>query len=100
MTTTTTRRLLVLAAALSGLISLTGRAVAADALLTGRRLALTPGGLSLISQDPAIGLGGGENSADDPVLNGGTLRVLSIEGDVFDTTYALPAAGWRRARAP
>ena len=98
MTTTTTRRLLVLAAALAGLVSLAGRALAADALLTGRRLALSPGGLSLVSQDPAIGLGAGENSADDPVLNGGTLRVLSIEGDVFDTTYSLPTSGWRRIR--
>src|SRR6185436_11545089 len=82
----------------SGLLSLAGRAVAADALLTGKRLALSAGGLSLVSLDPAIGLGGGENSADDPVLNGGTLRVLSIEGDVFDTTYSLPASGWRRVR--
>ena len=99
MSISTARRLLVLAAALLVLASPAGSAWAADAFLAGDRLALGPGSVSLLSRDPAIGLGGGENSADDPVLHGGSLRVLSIEGDVFDTTYALPAAGWRRVRS-
>lgn len=90
--------MVVLGALLFSLIWPTGYADAADALLTGKRLSLTPGRLSLLSRDPAIGLGGGENSADDPVLNGGSIRVLSIEGDVFDTTYTLPGTGWSRVR--
>ncbi len=44
------------------------------------------------SQDGAIGLGGGDGSADDPTLSGGRLRVQS---DDFDTTYELPRANWR-----
>ena len=98
MTISTARRLLVFAAAVCAVLPPTGRVWAADALLAGTRLSLTRGNLSLLSRDPAIGVGGGENTADDPVRNGGSLRVLSIEGDVFDTTYSLPAANWRYVR--
>jgi glucose/arabinose dehydrogenase len=45
--------------------------------------------LSLTALD-AIGLGGGNNSADDPVQNGGSVRVSSA---TFDTTYPL-TTGW------
>jgi len=80
-------------------------AVGADELLKGKSLTLKdkPGkpqkrSLSLLSNDPSIGLGDGPGGADDPTLHGGSLRVLSIEGDVFDTTYSLPAAGWKAAK--
>jgi predicted outer membrane repeat protein len=48
--------------------------------------------LDVILAPPTLGQGNG--SDDDPVLNGGTVRVLSVAGD-FDTTYDLPASGWR-----
>jgi DUF3089 family protein len=99
MTISTTRRVIALLATLAGFTVSSGRALAADVLLSGDRLSLTPHALSLLSRDPAIDVGGGEGSADDPVLNGGTLRVLSIEGDVFDTTYPLPAGGWSYRRS-
>jgi hypothetical protein len=70
-------------------------------LLTGKKLLLKdrPGkpqkrGIGLLSQDPALSLGGGNGSADDPTLHGGTLRVVSTAGDGFDDTYALPADRW------
>ena len=99
MTISTTRRVLALLAALAGLTASAERALGADVLLTGKRLNLTQHGLSLLSRDAAIDVGDGEGSADDPVLNGGSLRVLSIEGDVFDTTYPLPAQGWSYRRS-
>src|SRR5207237_3044838 len=51
--------------------------------------------LAVRSRDATIDLGGGVGSVDDPTVNGGSVRVLSIEGDVFDRTYSLPATGWR-----
>src|SRR5207245_8210180 len=56
-------------------------------LLSGQSLLLTKRRLGVVSHDSGIGLGRGKDSADDPVTQGGSLRVLSIEGDVFDTTY-------------
>jgi cysteine-rich repeat protein len=50
--------------------------------------------LGLLSEDQAIGLGTGNGSADDPVLHGGTLRVVASGGDGFDDTYDLPADRW------
>jgi len=73
-------------------------ASAADQLLSGDRLVLSTRRLDVVSRDAGITLGRGKDSADDPVLHGGTLRVLSIEGDVFDRTYALPPKGWRYLR--
>lgn len=51
-------------------------------------------GIGLLSQDADITLGGGNGSADDPVLRGGTLRVVSTEGDGFDDTYDLASDRW------
>jgi hypothetical protein len=39
-----------------------------------------------------ITLGAGNGSDDDPVANGGSLRVRSAS---FDSTYPLPATGWK-----
>jgi hypothetical protein len=71
-------------------------------LVSGRRLLLTDDPkprkrrLALRSDDPAITLGGGEGSADDPVVHGGTLDVVASAG-TFHATYAL-ADGWRYVR--
>jgi hypothetical protein len=53
-------------------------------------------GLSLQSKDPSITLGIGNNSLDDPVLQGATLRVRAPAGcnGPCDTTYTLPKEGW------
>jgi hypothetical protein len=53
--------------------------------------------LGLRADDPAIGLGLGEGSRDDPALSGGRLRVRSAH---FDDTYDLPASGWQRIGPP
>ncbi len=53
--------------------------------------------LALRADDPAIGLGLGEGSRDDPTLSGGRLRVQSAQ---FDDTYDLPASGWQRIGPP
>ena len=37
-------------------------------------------------------------SADDPVLNGATLRVFTQVGDQFDVTYQLPHDNWHYVR--
>jgi len=68
---------------------------AADEPLAGRQLKLTASLLAVRSNDTAIDLGRGQGSADDPVLHGGSLRIVSIEGDVFDQTVPLPAGSWR-----
>jgi hypothetical protein len=49
-------------------------------------------GVDVILSAPS--LSGGNGSEDDPVQNGGSLRVVSVEGG-FDTTYDLPASGWK-----
>ena len=53
--------------------------------------------LALRADDPAIGLGLGEGSRDDPTLSGGRLRLRSAQ---FDDTYDLPASGWKRIGPP
>jgi hypothetical protein len=73
-------------------------AAAADLLLTGDLLQLSRRLLGVRSSDASVTLGQGPQSADDPVLHGGSVRVLSIEGDVFDQTYPLPATGWHYLR--
>src|SRR3989442_2752674 len=90
-----TPRLLPLLLLLAAMASV---APAADELLTGDRLVLSKHRLGVISRDGAITLGRGKDSPDDPVMHGGALRVLSIEGDVFDQTYSLPAERWRYVR--
>jgi hypothetical protein len=52
-------------------------------------------GIGLLSNDPTVTLGDGNGSEDDPVLHGGTLRVVSVSGDGFDDTYDLAADRWR-----
>ena len=49
------------------------------------------------STDAGLTLGGGNGSADDPTLTGGSLRVRSTS---FDDTYDLPAANWRTIGLP
>ena len=49
-------------------------------------------GLVASSKDASIDLGGGNGSADDPVLNGGSQLVVSSAG--FNDTYPLPAANF------
>src|SRR6185369_16911906 len=85
------------AAILSGAL-FTANGFAADRLITGDAIELAKGTLAVRSRDATIDLGGGVGSADDPTVNGGSVRVLSIEGDVFDRTYSLPASGWRVLR--
>jgi len=70
-------------------------------LLTGKKLLLKSKtgkekqrGIGLLSQDPGITLGAGNGSGDDPVMNGGTLRVVATGGDGFDDTYELPTERW------
>src|SRR5262245_45665165 len=47
--------------------------------------------LSSLAKDTSVSLGSGNGSADDPTLNGGSLRV---RGATFDETYPLPASAW------
>jgi hypothetical protein len=85
------------AALLSGAL-FSANARAADRLITGDAIQLAKGTLAVRSRDATIDLGAGVGSDDDPTVNGGSVRVLSIEGDVFDRTYPLPATGWRVLR--
>ena len=71
-----------------------------DALLQGKALTLRDNAskpaqksLTITSKDLAISLGSGAGSADDPTVNGGSLRVVSTPGG-FDNTYPLPKTGW------
>src|SRR4029450_11971960 len=45
---------------------------------------------------PAVSRGGGNGSADDPVVNGGSVRILTTDGCAgpCDDTYPLPSGGW------
>jgi hypothetical protein len=67
--------------------------------LSGRRLVLRNAAkaarraLTVASRDRGTTLGGGEGSVDDPMSTGATLRLL---GSGLDTSFALPAAGWKR----
>jgi len=54
-------------------------------------------GLDVILTAPT--LAGGNASEDDPVQNGGALRVVSGSGG-FDDTYDLPASGWKYQGKP
>ncbi len=66
--------------------------------LGARQLVLKTNSVKLLSSDPAVALGDGNGSAHDPVLHGGSLRVVTSAGDGFDTTYALPASQWRHVK--
>src|SRR5688572_25518071 len=63
-------------------------------LIDGRKLLLNRG-IGLVAKDADISLGRGNGSADDPVVNGGTVRVVSSVVGAFDDTYDLPAASWK-----
>ena len=70
-------------------------------LLEGKSLRLTDNAshqtrksATALSKDSTVDLGGGNGSADDPTLNGGSLRVLSSTVGGFDNTYSMPASGW------
>jgi hypothetical protein len=72
-----------------------------DNYLSGKKLLLTDDPadatrrkLKVLSKDLTANLGAGNGSADDPVVHGGSLRIVSTSGDTFDATYALPAANW------
>jgi pimeloyl-ACP methyl ester carboxylesterase len=67
-------------------------------LITGEKLLLGKKRVTVASSDASITLGRGPGSADDPVMHGGKVRVLSIEGDVFDGTYDMPASGWKSVK--
>jgi len=83
-------------------------AVAAPLLLTIKTLAVKDHAdpvrrkLTLGSKDDGLGIGEGNDSADDPTLAGATLRVLTAAGcdGPCDATYALPAEGWRLIGKP
>ena len=69
-----------------------------DQPLLGKRLLLTVdpddasrSRLSISSSDRGLNVGLGNGSAADPVVHGGSLRVVSTAGDTFDATYPLPA---------
>jgi hypothetical protein len=62
--------------------------------LSGKRLVLRSNPVvRAVSKDTGLTLGAGNGSGDDPVLNGGSLRVASTAGG-FDDTYQLPAGNW------
>ena len=77
-----------------------------DQPIIGTRLTLTArpaaaqGRLLGLSKDPTITLGGGNGSADDPTQFGGSVRVVTTSGDLFDATYNLEPAGWKTIGAP
>jgi hypothetical protein len=48
----------------------------------------------MLSLDRDLTLGAGNGSADDPVLHGGTLRIVATAGDRFDDVYPLAAGRW------
>ena len=70
--------------------------------LFGKRMLLTDDAdptrkrVVVVSNDPAVDLGAGNGSADDPVVNGGSLRILTSDGcgGPCDDTYALPSGNW------
>lgn len=70
-------------------------------LLTGKLLLLKgkPGkaaksAVAMQSADAGITLGLGNGSADDPTVNGGSIRFVSSASGAFDQTYPL-AGGWK-----
>jgi hypothetical protein len=56
--------------------------------------------LALVARDPAITLGGGSGSGDDPTRGGARLRLVSTGADAFDATFPLPANGWSLVGKP
>lgn len=53
--------------------------------------------LLVVGRDPAVTLGAGNDSADDPTQVGAVLAVQTVRGgQTVQTTYELPASGWKR----
>jgi hypothetical protein len=54
--------------------------------------------LVMLSKDASVTLGDGPGSADDPTVNGGSVRLMSTVSTggafLFDVTYDLPAGSW------
>lgn len=101
-TTTTSTSTTIVTASTAPATTTTTLPPTVDQLVSGSKLQLrdAPGkaqrrALALRSTDAALTLGGGNGSADDPRTGGATLRVRSVAG-AFDTTYPLPASGWKR----
>jgi CSLREA domain-containing protein len=75
-----------------------------DEPLTGTKLLLTDNAsnpakrkLMVFARDSAVDVPSGDES---PESAGALLRVATANGDGFDTTYALPAAGWKTQGRP
>jgi hypothetical protein len=66
----------------------------AELPITGTKLKLSFGSVSVVSKDASITLGGGNGSADDPVQAGGSIRLRSTAAG-YDQTIDVPAANWR-----
>lgn len=54
----------------------------------------------VVSRDTHIDLTDTRLTDDDPLLNGGAVRVRTTAGDVFDVEKLLPASGWRTIGKP
>jgi hypothetical protein len=90
-------------AGLGALVAVSGHhAVAAggDYPAFGTRLVLkasltdtTRKSMTIVGRDPTIGLGDGNDSADDPTIHGAGVTLLS---PAFQTNYNLPTTGWTR----
>lgn len=96
--TTTTSTTLVATTTTTSTTLLPG---AGDQSLTGKKLVMKDNAanaekrkLSVLSKDPALSLGGGPESADDPTLAGGILEIRSTTGG-FDAGYQLPPSSWQ-----
>jgi hypothetical protein len=77
----------------STLIPSTTSTTLAAQLLTGKKLLLKPNALNALSKDTSLTLGDGQDSADDPTLHGGSLRIYSATAGV-DATFDIPAEQW------
>jgi hypothetical protein len=65
--------------------------------LAGKKLLLKEQLVKTLAKDPAVSLGAGNGSVDDPTLHGGSLRVVSPG---FDATFDLPASAWKTLGKP
>lgn len=89
-------------AVITSLLAVVASAATAPHYLAGRRLTLrdkagvpAKRALSFVSRDGSVTIGRGDESPDDPVLRGASLRITGAGEVGFDFTYALPQAGWR-----
>jgi hypothetical protein len=54
--------------------------------------------LKAIAKDPTVGLGDGNGSLDDPVIQGGSVRLAF--GGGFDGDFGVPAERWKYLKKP